>query len=674
MLRYALTGIVLAGAGGTVANAAESLETLLVVGEPPVLKNVPGEYQLDREWIPPSSLKDSASLLEHLPGVQADSRSNYAQDTRITLRGFGARSAFGVRGIDVRVDGVPVSTPDGQGQLSSVLLDAVSNVQVLRGPLAALYGNASGGVILLQTEAPQENSLGLGLITGSDGLAKQQVDAQWRQQKLGVKVSASAMELDGMRAHSAAERQHLHTAVHYRTDNQVETIFRFDANRDPRLDDPLGLTPEQWQADPYQINPMAERFDTHKTIDHQQASLTVRQATGARRWQASVWHSDREMTQLLGFAGDAITAAGGIVDLQREVLGASGRFSRDDTIGSTTLTTTVGAEWSQMDDRRRGYVNEQGQQGDLRRNESGQVDSADGYGLLQWQVLETVMLTGGFRYSDIDFKVDDYFIVPGNPDDSGSMAFREWSSALAAQWQWHPHWQTYLSYGAGFETPTLTEAAYRADATGLNTDLKASDIRQQEGGLRYDRDHLHLSAAIFNIETTDDIVVDRSIDGRTLYRNAAATRRDGFEFAGQWMPSPYWGVSLTMNWLDAEFDAGEWQGKQLPGVAKQNHSASMIFRPWLDSGVSLNLMVRHRSRVAVDDANTDFAPTATTADVALAWEHATGPWQFRSWVNLANLSDEVYVGSVIVNQSNRRAFESAAGRSVSAGVNLGYRW
>lgn len=676
MLRYLINAMVLTTSAGALATPVKTLETLLVVGEVsadafPVL---PGEAISNREWIPPSSLKDSASLLEQLPGVQVDSRSNYAQDTRLTLRGFGARSAFGVRGVDLQVDGVPLSTPDGQGQLSSVMLDAVSRVQVLRGPMAALYGNASGGVILMQTEAPNETAVAVSVIGGADGLRKQQLKGQWQQDKLGVKLGVSSMKLDGIRAHSAAERRHLHSAVHYQADNGVETVFRFDMNDDPRLDDPLGLTPEEWAADPYRVNPMADRFDTHKTIEHQQTSLTLRKSEGAQRWQTSLWYSDRDMTQLLGFAGDAITSAGGIVALQREVAGLSGRYSRDDSLGSTALTTTLGAEWSQMNDRRRGYVNQQGARGDLRRDEDGQVDSADAYVLLQWQLLPSVMLSGGARYSDIRFEVDDFFILPGNPDDSGAMEFGEWSSALAVQWQWQDNWQLHASYGTGFETPTLTEAAYRLEGTGLNVALEAADIKQYEAGLGYQYGGLQWTATAFDIDTTNEIVVDRSVDGRTFYRNAAATRRHGVELAGQWMSDARWGVTWTMNWLDATFDAGEWQGKYLPGIARENHSAGVILRPWQAVDLSFHLLVRHRSRVAVDDANSDFAPSATTADAAISWAHRHGPWQMSTWVNLANISDRVYVGSVIVNQSNRRAFESAAGRSFSAGIDLGYRW
>src|SRR5690554_7351132 len=85
--------------------------------------------------------------LVNMPGLQVQNRQNYAQDLQISVRGFGARSTFGVRGVRLYVDGIPATMPDGQGQTSNIDISSIDHVEVLRGPFSALYGNSSGGKI-----------------------------------------------------------------------------------------------------------------------------------------------------------------------------------------------------------------------------------------------------------------------------------------------------------------------------------------------------------------------------------------------------------------------------------------------------------------------------------------------------------------------------------------------
>src|SRR5690606_28684473 len=316
----------------------------------------------------------------------------------VTLRGFGARSAFGVRGIDLQVDGVPLTTPDGQGQLSSVALDSVQSVEVLRGPIAALYGNGAGGVIALQSAAPTRNEAGVRVLGGENSMNRSAFHGQWHEENIGARVHVSNFTTDGDRPHSSAERQHAGAQFYYTHTNGIEAVVRVDSSRDPLLEDPLGLTPAQWRDDPRQNNTLAELFNTRKSVSHRQVSLSLRQAQGEGRWQTSLWRGAREITQYLGFAGDAPASAGGVVNLQRDFYGVNGNYSRDFSLGSTLLTATLGAELANMDDRRRGNVNNFGAPGDLRRDELGEVESRDLYTILQWQPVERWQIFGGARY------------------------------------------------------------------------------------------------------------------------------------------------------------------------------------------------------------------------------------------------------------------------------------
>ncbi|WP_231591685.1 TonB-dependent receptor domain-containing protein [Cellvibrio sp. pealriver] len=667
--------------------APEVLETLLVSGVRTGTSGLHDRVMLktDENFMPGARL-DPAELLQHFPGVQVDSRSNYAQDTRISLRGFGARSAFGVRGIDLLVDGVPLSTPDGQGQLSSSLLDSIGRVEVLRGPIAALYGNGAGGVIALQTAVPEYNNISASVMAGDPGLQRQLLQGEWQRNNLAARVQFANTDIDGERPHSRAERKQAGAQIFYRTDSGIDVLVKHDYSDDPLLQDPLGLTPAQWRNDPWQLNPAAETFDTRKSVAHQQTSISLRDNTGSRRWQASLWQGERDIVQYLGFSGDAITGSGGVVDLARDFSGASGTFTQSLDVLAMPVDISVGAELAQMQDHRRGYVNNNGEAGDLRRNDKGDLDSRDIYALVQMHPLETLMLYAGARHTSLDIDVQDFFIVSsptgavGNPDDSGARNYREQAYAIGVNYTFVNAWEIFASSGRGYETPTLTEMAYKTNATGLNTELDAAINRQHEWGIRYRPRALgEITLTQFLIETENEIVVDQSLNGRTSFRNAAATERDGIELLVRYPLGEQILVQFSAQQLDAEYSAGQWQGKTLPGVAARQYQLGVQWRPWVNDALIAGLQAQERARIFTADNNQIYAPAYTTFDFTLQGVYSLQQVSLPKtdiewWIKLANITDENYVGSVVVNQSNGRAFEPALGRNLVAGIKLGYKF
>jgi iron complex outermembrane recepter protein len=250
-----------------------------------------------------------------------------------------------------------------------------------------------------------------------------------------------------------------------------------------------------------------------------------------------------------------------------------------------------------------GYVNDFGTAGDLRRDETGRVDSRDLYSVLQWQPVERWQLVGGARLSWLDFEVDDHFIVPpdgdqpGNPDDSGSRRYRESSGAFAANYHLNDGWSAGLSAGWGFETPTLTEMAYRSEGTGLNTELEPARNRQQQLSLR-SRDDGSVVISLFRIASRNELVVDQSVGGRTTFRNAAETQRRGVELSGGLLLSENWTARYSTTWLDATYSAGEFSGNQLPGIAKLQVYGQLDWQPWGDPRLTLAVSAWHRDEVA----------------------------------------------------------------------------
>jgi iron complex outermembrane recepter protein len=660
------------------AHAQTGIETLVVTGVR-THDSAVGAQLLDITELQPGSRADAAELLQGINGVQADSRSNYAQDTRITLRGFGARSAFGVRGLDLQIDGIPLSMPDGQGQFSGAVLDGVTKISVLTGPVAALYGNGAGGVINLQTSAPQANRVVVDSTADEAGLARHHILAEFRganphDVNLGVRIQVSKLNADGNRPHAGAEREQLGAQVYYTLDNGVQAQYRFDKEDAPLLQDPLGLTQAQWLADPYQINGSAEFFNTRKSISHQQHAFSLRQTQGDERWQIALWQGDRHIQQYLAQKGDALANSGGVVDLSRQFSGGNGNYTWDFDFAKQALSFTLGCEWSAMNDTRKGYVNNAGVAGDLRRNELGQADNRDAYALLQWQATPQWQWLLGARQSHIALQVDDYFIIPTkNADDSGNKTFNRSSQTLSTYYQINAEFSVHAAVGDGFETPTLTEMAYTNGDKGFNNSLDAAANRQQEIGVDYQHKDLTLALTAFNIETRDELVVDQSINGRTTYLNAAGTERKGVEFNGIYRLNEYFDMRIALNYLDATYTQGKFTSLQLPGVAKLNHYAQLNWSPLENELLKFGLSAVHRAQVAASDNNQIKAPAYDTLDFSASGKIDLGV-QADWWIKLANLTDETYVGSVIVNQTNGRSFESASGRNLAAGVRFGYEF
>ncbi|MFN3709408.1 MAG: TonB-dependent receptor family protein [Alishewanella aestuarii] len=614
-------------------------------------------------------LIDSGQLLQGIPGLQVDSRANFAQDTRLSIRGFGSRSAFGVRGIYLSQDGIPISAPDGQGQLSSVLLDNIAEIEVLRGPLAVLYGNGAGGVIALRTTTEATARAGTALAVSQQ---HQQYQLAGRQQfgQHQFSLAAKHFESDGFRPHSAARKQQLQGLWQTQLADSLSASLRLDFAYDPLLQDPLSLTPTQWRADPKQTVSQAQQFDTTKSTRQRQLSLALQQS-GHSPWQLALWRGEREVTQRLAFTGAAITSAGGDIALDRQYQGVNGQYSWHLT---DVLQSTIGGAWVSSDDERQGFVNNFGQRGDLRRDETNLAENRDLFWRLHWQATAQLSVDAGLRYTELSYQIRDRFIQGANPDDSGRKNYYQQAAAMGLNYRLNDAWSWFISTGLGFEAPTLAELAYKPEGSGLNLALLASENRQWESGVKYAAGRARFSVSAFSIRSSDELLVASSDNGRTSFRNAGATARQGLEFYWQQQLTPALSQQVALTYLDAQFDSAELAGKRIPGVARLDSHWQLSCQPWLTRPLFLEWTSRYRDQIAINDQNSDFAPASLSFDLSLLSTQQLGQWQVRSWLQLQNLTNRNNVGAVVVNQSNGRAFESAPGRQLSAGINLDYLW
>lgn len=667
----------------TPASAAPIIETLLVEGRAPSLR-LSTLVAATREQVVPGRDLEFADLAQALPGLQIDKRTNYAQDTRLSVRGFGARAAFGVRGIKLYQDQIPLSMADGQGQLSSVLARQVASVSLVRGPLAGLYGGGAGAVLFVEKAPIATTQARLDLDVGEWGVRQRGLDAQLAGDALQMRVSTSASEFAGARAQSQASREHHGLDLHAQLSDHWRLDLTAEAHRDPLLQDPLGLTPAEWRADSAQVASGAQRFNTRKQVANDQVNLRLHYDHDAWQARLGLWQGERHVEQYLAIGATDLNRSGGVIDFTRDSRGLALSVHHQWDVLARPLDTAVGVELAHLAEDRQGYVNHLGERGDLRRDEDNHVETYEGYWLSRWQWHPTAEIYLGARVTDANYQSRDKFVVETsegviNPDDSGraSFALKHWASGI--NWEPRAGLLAGVSHGASGEAPTLTEMAYSLDNQGFNRDLAPTRTRQWQVDLHWEparyfalapawHNQWQVSASLFAIESEGELLVAASDGGRTVYRNAAATERRGLELTSRFRPHPQWQLAATTSFIDPHWQSAP--ARQLPGVARLQQQLELRYEPAALEGAYLSLAADHRARVYADDANLTAAPAFTRWDLTLGFDPRKSRRALGAYLSLSNLTDTDYVASVIVNQSAGRSFEPGLPRQVRVGVRL----
>ena len=623
--------------------------------------------------------------LGRVPGIVVQNRQNYAQDLQITSRGFGARSTFGVRGLRLIADGIPASFPDGQGQVSHFDLGSAERVEVLRGPLAVMYGNSSGGVINVMTERGEPG------VTGEFSLGS------FNTSKIGLKagvdgglVSASRFHTDGYRQHSKAGREQMNAKLALAAGVSSSLTLVANVFASPETQDPLGLTRAQMDADPRQVAATALTFDTRKSQAQQQLGAAFAHKFSGWTLHAAVYGGHRDVRQYLAIplaTQNAATHSGGVIDLDRNYGGGSLRLTRDTLLLGQPFSLTIGGELERMVERRQGFINNNGGIAGLKRDEDDSVTAAAAYAQGEWRLGERWIALAGLRANRVSFRTEDFFIAGVNGDDSGGKSYSAVTPVGGILYKLSGSTSLYANAGRGFETPTFAELAYRTTGAGLNFGLAASRSRHLEAGVKLIfGGRLRVNAALFDIATRDEIAIESNAGGRSTFKNAGRTHRGGIEL-GASASLPH-GFDALLAWtrMQAKFldtfasVAGQPAvavtvpaGSYLPGVPRSSLYAELRWRH-APSGFSTALEFQHKSRVWADDRNSEAADASNVTNFAAGFAQQSGNWRFSEYFRVDNLTNRRYAGSVVVNDANLRFYEPAPGRNyvIGAQARLGF--
>jgi iron complex outermembrane receptor protein len=665
--------------------------------------------RIDGQTIRSGQLQVNLSeTLMTVPGVSAQSRQNYAQDLQLSVRGFGARSSFGVRGVRLYSDGIPGTMPDGQGQFSQFDLSSADHIEVMRGPFSALYGNSSGGVIAVFTEdAKPGYSLGATAEYGTFNAQRYAVKTTGDNGLVNYVVDASHFQTDGYRVHSEAERNLFNAKASGNVSDTSKLTVVANAVQTPFVQDPLGLTRAQLAADPTQAGVNAIAYNTRKSLAQEQLGAVYEdQLSAADNLSASAYTGHRTTTQFQAIPQATQQAAplypGGVIDLDRAYWGIDLHMTDQRSVGGTPLLLVAGLNYDDLEEARKGFLNfigsQLGVEGALRRDEANHVYDFDQYLQAQWDPAARWRVVAGIRNSVVDVTSHGHLAVL-DAADSG-VRYSAVNPVAGVTFRATDLINIYGSYGRGFETPTLNDLAYRSvdgSLPGLNLGLKPARSNNYEVGVKAGNDWWRANIAAFYIRTVDELAVLQNSGGRSVDQNIGETTRRGLELEAQAKWAGGFSAQFAYTYIRAVVAQSYFTcvtapcnplanpsgpppanfvpvaaGSFLPAVP-QNSVYLGVTWSYGPLGFSTTLETQGRGKIYADDRNSDAAAGYWIANWRAGFEQESKHWRFSEFARLDNLANRAYVGSVIVNEANSRFFEPAPGRTAYLMFNAAIR-
>jgi len=627
----------------------------------------------------------SESLMT-VPGVSAESRQNYAQDLQLSVRGFGARSSFGVRGVRLYSDGIPGTMPDGQGQFSQFDLGSADHIEVLRGPFSALYGNSSGGVISIFTaDAPSGYYVDGTAQYGTFNTQRYALMTTGDDGRLNYVVDAVHFQTDGYRFHSQAERENFNAKAKYAFSETQHLTLVLNAIQTPYVQDPMGLTEAQLLANRTQASPAALIYNTRKSLDQEQAGVIYdNELSSEDTLSTTVYTGHRATTQFQSIPQATQEKEplypGGVISLSRKFYGVDSHITDQRTLAGTALQVVGGIAYDDLEESRAGLLNyvgdDLGVPGAVRLQDANHVYDLAEYLQAQWDPDAWWRLTAGVRNNVVEVSSNQHYPVTDDPH--SSVRYTAVSPVAGAEFHATPDVNLYASYGTGFETPTLNDLAYRStngSLPGLNIGLEPARSKNYEVGVKAGRGAVRADLAAFYIDTHDELAVLQNFNGRSVEQNIGETSRHGAEasvdadwaggFSGRLaytfiraVVGQAYQTCVGTPCLPATVAAGSY----LPAVARNALYAGLTWQ-YAPIGFSATLEEQARAKIYADDRNTASASGYWETNFHAGFDQHTPRWQLSEFLRLDNLTDRAYVGSVIVNESNSRFFEPAPGRT-----------
>ena len=611
--------------------------------------------------------------LAGVPGLFILNRYNFAQDLRASIRGFGARSSFGIRGIKIIVDGIPETLPDGQGSVDGIDLGSASRISVIRGPASALYGNASGGAILVESEQGTAIPFAETRVTvGGFDFRKLQVKTGGDTGKLNYLANLSDTSIDGFRDHSEFENTQFNGRFEYTLSNASSILTTIHDTDQPQANDAGGLTEEEVAADRSQARQRNVDYDAGEALQQTRIGLLFKsKLSESRDFEARIYNTDRDFENKLPFE------SGGAVSLDRRFNGGGVKYTISGDIGGKQNRLLVGLDYDRQDDDRRRFDNVLGVISTKALDQNELVTSVGGYLQNETKLTDIVELTVGLRYDEVKFDVSDHFLSDG--DDSGVVTLDQLSPMIGISMKYWEDSHLYATISKAFETPTTTEFA-SPDSGGFNQDIDPQESTNFEIGIKTLADSYRFEAALFHIEVEDELTPFElaTSPGRTFYENAGSSTRDGIEIAYTRQLLEEVSFSTAYTYSDFVFDrftntdGDKFDGKQIPGLPEDLLNLNLS---WFGGGgYYATWDATYTGELFADNANETRIESSSVSSLRLGHNGFYNNWEVSSFLGVNNLFDEDYNSNIRINAFGGRYFEPAPERNAYAGITVRRRF
>ena len=618
-----------------------------------------------------------------IPGLTVSNRNNPSQDPRISIRGFGARSAFGVRGIRVLRDGIPLTLPDGQTPVDYLDLESVGRVEVMRGSASSLYGNAGGGVIDLRTSAPPPFPIAATarMSQGAFGSRRLVAKADGETDGFGYQGNVARTESDGYRDHSRQRMNNGFAKLSYDNESSSYGVEWLGVNT-PTAQNPGALTRAQFETDPRMADPLSITKKARKAVTQSQVGVTARHYAAAAELEGSAYAGTRHLDNPLTF---------GIVDVGRRIAGGNLRATVPLSLLGAENRITLGSELQLQNDLRLNFTNCNNvpplttptatcpditqERGSITLNQREKVASIGSYLRDEIQLGDVFAFMAGARADAVRFRVEDMLISATNPDDSGERLLHAVSPMAGILAHLGDSNSAYFNVSTAFETPTATELGNQpSGAGGINQDLKPQRSLTYELGVKGVTGRgIQYSTALFATSVHDELIPFDlpSSPGRRFYRNAGRTSRRGVELGLNYdlRVLQLGGAYTYANYRFVDFAVGtaQYAGNKIPGIPAQTLQASATIRTGIASWVT---EANFADKMFVDDPNSQSAPGYGIVNTRLV---SSALWKGSGAevsVGAQNVFDRKYISSVSVNAAAGKFYEPGSQRAFFVGLSL----
>ena len=577
--------------------------------------------------------QEIGGLLQQIPGLIVSSQQNFSQDTRISIRGYGARATFGIRGIKVLLDGIPITTPDGQTQLDHIPLSQIGTIEVLRGLSSGLYGNASGGVISLQS-APIISETNIAITKGD--FQSQSLMAEWSkaQEKHRFRAIVAHQKQEGYRKWSGFENTLVSLSDEFDLKNSSTLQIDYSFLNSPYAYDAGGLTLKQVNENRKQARQANLNYNAGERVQQHQLNAQLE----TKNWQSYAFYTRRQLDARLPFVH------GGQIDLGRDYFGLGAQTSGS----KNKWIWQYGIESAAQHDARIRYKNNLGNKGEETLDQNERLYSLGTYGIAEFRYLDWRLRTA-LRADMHRITLTDFLDTNTGKKDLAAV-----SPSIAIHRKFSRFFSSYVRWGTGFETPSLNElSANPSGKTGFNNALEPQKSSETELGILFRKKKFDASLTLFYTKTKNEILPFEleTFPGQNFYANIGTTTRKGMELEGNWL------FAISGN-LTFSYSRGHYQNeikKELPNVPK--HQFATNLKQQIGKS-TLALHARYVGARFADSENTIEVPHFWTADATIK----------RNWrkselvIGVNNITDTHYFDNIRINAFGGRFYEPAAKR------------